>query len=252
MSRRYPLPDLLRGFSVISMVLYHAMYDAATLLHWSVPWYWGLPGQLWQKSISCVFVLVSGFCHGFSRRPLHHAVIVLLCGELVTLVTTLVLPNERIQYGVLTCLGVCGILCTTLRRVSQHLPFSISPAFGLAVSLGMFILTYRVSYGSIGIGSIVLWSLPNSWYSTQFGALWGFPPPGFTSGDYFPILPWFFLYLTGHFLRRQLLQNPGAEPLLLTPQKQTLSKPVLWVGRHSLLIYLLHQPVLMALFYLMT
>ena len=68
----------------------------------------------------------------------------------------------------------------------------------------------------------------------------------FHSSDYFPLIPWMFLYLCGYFLwravghRRRVMEKlkPGFAPLA-------------FLGRHSLLIYLLHQPVLMGVFLLL-
>ena len=72
---------------------------------------------------------------------------------------------------------------------------------------------------------------------------WGFPGPGFVSSDYFSLLPWLLLFWTGYFLYRL---RP-AEPLLPDIRLPGFSA----MGRHSLLIYLLHQPVLYALLVLL-
>ena len=86
----------------------------------------------------------------------------------------------------------------------------------------------------------MLWVLPKILYVGGLATVLGFPAPGFYSSDYFPIFPWFFLYLTGLFAGRMILSRP---PAILERRVPGLS----WVGRHSLLIYLLHQPVAMVL-----
>ena len=85
--------------------------------------------------------------------------------------------------------------------------------------------------------------LPRSWYANLFTAGLGFPGPGFVSSDYFSLLPWLLLFWTGYFLYRL---RP-AEPLLPDIRLPGFSA----MGRHSLLIYLLHQPVLYALLVLL-
>ena len=73
----------------------------------------------------------------------------------------------------------------------------------------------------------------------------GFPDPGFFSGDYFPLFPWIFLYLTGYFLYGMFVKFPEVKKAL------AIHLPVPFLetaGRHSLLLYLLHQPLLMLVF----
>ena len=66
----------------------------------------------------------------------------------------------------------------------------------------------------------------------------GFPMPGFWSTDYFSLLPWYAWFLCGYFLREGF-RRAGLE------ERLQLQVPVLaWMGRHSLPIYLAHQPVL--------
>ena len=69
----------------------------------------------------------------------------------------------------------------------------------------------------------------------------GFPPADCYSTDYFSLLPWCFLFLTGYFLRRvQLDRQARPERDIRLPVFSTL-------GRHSLLIYLVHQPLVFGL-----
>ena len=229
-SARRELPDALRGFSLCSMILYHGMWDLVFLAGVSAPWYLGLPGFLWQQSICWCFILLSGYCHALGRRHWQRGLLLIGCGALIRLVTAVVLPAAPIRFGVLTLLGLSTLLLTALRPLFDR----ISPPAGLIGSFLLFALSYRVPQGSFaGI------ALPLSLYRNQATALFGFPPASFVSSDYFSLLPWFFLFLTGAFffaLRR------GAEPVRMRPV------PLLsWMGRHSLVIYLLHQPVLYGL-----
>ena len=69
----------------------------------------------------------------------------------------------------------------------------------------------------------------------------GFPFPGFRSTDYFSLVPWLFLFLTGYFLFRLTGQRLAAAPDL------GRCVPLEALGRRSLLVYMLHQPVLYGL-----
>ena len=93
--------------------------------------------------------------------------------------------------------------------------------------------------GWLGLGPFRL-MLPTWLYSTRLLTPLGFPYPGFRSSDYFPMLPWFFLYLCGYFLGGVFADHPRWQRPL------TRSLPVLdAIGRKALPIYLLHQPLCM-------
>ena len=83
-------------------------------------------------------------------------------------------------------------------------------------------------------------ALPAGLYSTRLLTPLGFPYPGFRSSDYFPLLPWFFLYLCGYFLGGIVAAHPRWQRPL------TRNVPALGaVGRKALPIYLIHQPLCM-------
>lgn len=70
--------------------------------------------------------------------------------------------------------------------------------------------------------------------------IFGFPPEDFFSGDYFSLVPWMFLYLSGYFLYDIVIEKKSFQKLM-----EVRIKPLEWIGRRSLLIYLLHQPVVL-------
>ena len=74
----------------------------------------------------------------------------------------------------------------------------------------------------------------------------GLQYPGFSSADYFPLMPWLFLFLVGTVFGGWCL-NHRENKVLTAP----LPTPLTFLGRHSLLIYVLHQPVLFGLSYLL-
>ena len=83
-----------------------------------------------------------------------------------------------------------------------------------------------------------LGTLPEGLYRNLLTAYLGFPAPNFFSTDYFSLIPWFFLFLTGYFLHR--LAGEGAlERLRRLPDCPPLST----LGRWSLPVYMAHQPV---------
>lgn len=231
---RVRLLDGLRGFSLISMVAYHTMYDLVYMFGLDAPWYRRLPGYLWQQSICWVFILVAGASLHYGGHRWRHAITVLACAAVLTLITALAMPAMLIQFGVLHMLGFSMLLAAVLQGPLRR----VRPAVGLAVSGALFLLLKTLPRGAIGFLDWPLLSLPQSWYSTGFLFPIGLPGPGFFSSDYFPLFPWAFLFFAGYF-GWALVKDKAAPARPAAPGKN----PLEWLGRHSLPVYMAHQPV---------
>ena len=235
----YGLLDTVRGVCILSMVAYHGMYDLVDIFGLPSAWYTGLPGYIWQQSICWTFILLSGMCWQLSRRHVKRGLLLVGCGAAITLITWLVMPSQRILYGVLNLLGLSALLLIPLDKVFRKIPAWA----GLVGALLLFALSKNVARGSLGFEGLVLCRLPRWLYATDLLAVVGFPSPSFWSTDYFPLLPWFFLFCAGYFLWSLLDKSPRAKELL-----RPGLRPLSFLGRHSLVIYLIHQPALMAVF----
>ena len=230
---RYALLDELRGLDLVSMMLYHACWDMMFLFGIWMDWYIGWPGRLWQQSICWVFILLSGFCVPLGHRTLKRCAQVFAAGALVTVVPVLLIPEDVVLFGVLTLLGSAMGITALLEKALRKIP----PAVGAVVSVALFGLTYHAQLGYLGFGDgWVL--LPRFLYQNLFTAYLGFYPEGFFSTDYFPLVPWLFLFWVGFFLHH-LVGRERMEPL-----RRSICQTLGWLGRHSLVVYLLHQPVL--------
>ena len=230
---RYALLDELRGLDLISMILYHACWDLMFLFGIWMDWYAGRTGQLWQQSICWVFILLSGFCVPFGHHTLRRGATVFGAGALVTAVTLFFMPEARVVFGVLTLLGSAMLLTGLLEPLLKKVP----PAVGLAASALLFALTCHVEEHFLGFGRFRL-ALPDGLYANNFTAFLGFYPDGFYSADYFPLIPWLFLFWAGYFLHGII----GRKHMELL--RHSVCPPLGWMGRHSLVLYLLHQPAI--------
>ena len=235
----YGLLDTVRGLCILSMVAYHGMYDLVDIFGLPSAWYTGLPGYIWQQSICWTFILLSGMCWQLSRHHVKRGLLLVGCGAAISLITWLAMPSQRILYGVLNLLGLSALLLIPLDKLFRKVPAWA----GLGGALLLFALTKNVSRGSLGFEGLVLCQLPSWLYVTDLLAVAGFPSPGFWSTDYFPLLPWFFLFCAGYFLWGLLSQSEWAKERLASGVR-----PLSFLGRHSLVIYLAHQPVLMGVF----
>ena len=241
-------PDVLRGLTVVSMVLFHGMWDAVFLFGLNAPWYTSLPGYLWQQSICWTFILLSGFCFRLGSRPLRRGLQVSALGLLVTAVTVLFMPEDRVVFGVLTCIGACMLLTAGMEKAAGEKSGIQASAAGLAVSAVLFFLTRNINAGWLGFERFLIAPLPAGLYRNLLTAFFGFPAPDFYSTDYFSLIPWWFLYLCGYFLYGIWQEKKRTS----TKKKESRQEEVpcllrmfRWIGRRALLIYALHQPVLM-------
>ena len=234
--QRYSLLDSIRGITLLSMILYHGAWDLVYLYHVKWDWYRGNGAYLWQQSICWTFIFLSGFCWSFGRRHLRRGLMVFGGGMLVTIVTLVLMPENRVVFGVLTLIGSCMLLMILLDKGLQKVPAGM----GALLSSLLFVFTRNVNRGYLGFENWNLLKLPENWYQNMGTAYLGFPSFDFYSTDYFSLIPWLFLFVTGYFGSRIFREKNW----MSWPVFGVDVKPFSFVGRHSLLLYLLHQPVL--------
>ena len=225
MSKRIWELDALRGLALLGMMGIHFVYDLVDLFgvwNWQQPaWY-----LFFKNNYGAVFFLISGISVTLGSRPVKRGAQVFLCGFLCTGVTLGMYllgfagKGIIIYMGVLQCLGLCMMLWPLFRRC----PDWALTALGLAMTIaGWYLRTQAFPF----------------WLLTPLG----FAPYGFTSSDYFPLLPNFGYFLLGAVAGKRAYAGRKS----LFPRENPPLGLFQWLGRHSLMIYLLHQPVLAAI-----
>lgn len=223
---RYTVLDIIRGIALINMILYHAIWDIINIFGVNVPLFNSQFGLFWQQSICITFILLSGFCSAFAKRNFKNGITVLICSVIITIVTALFMPDTIILFGILSLLGSCMIIAALLGNILKKLnPYIVF--FSLLI---LFLITKN---------------LPEIFGNSLFTAYLGFPPNNFISNDYFPLIPWIFLYFNGYYLYYILIRTNSLKFL-----SAVRCKPLEFLGRHSLIIYMLHQPVIYFILYL--
>lgn len=236
--RRYALLDTIRGAAMGNMIAYHAVWDLVYLCGMDWAWYRGYGAYFWQQAICWTFLLLSGFCQQLGWHRIRRGLVISASGALVSAVTAIVVPEGRIIFGVLTLIGCCTLLAAALDRWLSR----CRPGVGLTVCGVLFVVTKAVPHGFLGLLDWQMWRLPDGWYANLATAFLGFPPNDFYSADYFPLLPWVFLFFAGYFLFG-LVEKHGWLDRLAGGNLPLFS----WMGRHSLAVYLVHQPILYGL-----
>ena len=153
--------------------------------------------------------------------PLQNPFIALAGGLLITVVTAVAMPGQLITFGILHFFGCCMLLYAAAHRLLEKIPV----AFGATVSFLMYFVTRNLYYTVTGV--------PHSFLLFALGFR-----TGHSSADYYPMIPWIFLFLAGGFLGRLFARGTVPDVFKKDPV------PALsWLGRHTMIIYLLHQPV---------
>lgn len=231
--------DFLRGLAVIAMIVFHFLFDLNLFASYSFDLHsglWFLVGRF--AAFTFIFLVGLSLTISYSKakqqlpreklfaKYLWRGLRIFFLGMLITIFTFLFFPQATIWFGVLHLIGFSIILaCFFIPFKRLNLFFAF--AFILA---GLFISTVRFDWPWL------LWL--------------GFYPSGLYTFDYYPLLPWFGIVLLGLYAGKSLYpkaqrtQKPGdlsgTQPI----------KALCFLGRHALVIYFLHQPILVALLYL--
>lgn len=217
--------DALRGACILAMIAVHFVYDLVEL-YALVPWTYPRWFAFVKDWGGVVFFLLSGVCATLGSRSSRRGLVVLACGMVCSLATLAMylmkLSGKEIiiYFGVLHCLGACMLLWGLLGK----LPTPGLAALGAALAvLGLLLRGREFSFP---------WLIPL-----------GLVPADFASSDYFPLLPNLGFFLLGAVTGRTVYR----EKRTLLPkvsENAPLVRFLCFWGRHSLLVYLLHQPVL--------
>ena len=280
-SKRYAIIDNIRGLILISMIIYHIIWDIVYIFEKDWLWFKSDLGFVWQQSICWGFIFLAGFCWQLGRDKLKRGLITFGAGAVVSLVTIIAMPENAVRFGVLTLIGSCTLLMIIFDKAFKKINTIGGLTAALLVSFAIFTVTRNVNDGNLGFGGLRLIWLPQEWYANLFTAYIGFPTREFVSSDYFAIFPWVFLFQTGYFLysiidkkyRINLNNKPSSSKKVMknvskakqnndeisVEQKQKFvdwvcdfKLPVIeWLGRHSLIVYMLHQPVVYGILWLL-
>jgi len=232
--------DFLRGIAVVSMIGFHFAYD---LKHFSI-----IDSKLYSgyviyaaAFIAAIFLLLAGvsltISYSKAKEKLTKKEIkikyikrgseVFLLGMVITVISLIVLPELFVIFGVLHCIGISIIF---------SIPF----------------IKYRLAnlfLGFLFIGFGLY--LKNFTFDFNFLVAFGFLPHLFSSIDYFPIFPWFGVVLVGIAIGNFAFPNAKRRFSIRDFSENYFVKGLCFVGRHSLLIYFLHQPILIGLIFIL-
>lgn len=207
--------DFLRGIGLLLMIYFHIIYDMKELFQYNVVYEAGINYYI-GKAAGTVFIFSSGISCFLSRSNIKRSFKILAIALLISLVTHLYNPDLGVKFGILHFLGVSILLATIIKKIH---PF-------LLIVSGICITVLKDFLPSLTLPYDYLFPL-------------GISGPGFVSSDYYPLVPWFGVFLFG-LAAGKILYVFKKSIFGFTARGNILNV----AGRNTLWIYLLHQPVI--------
>jgi len=226
MPKRILWIDVIRGISILAMVTFHFAFDlmyfgfAKPDLIYQPDW------RLFEQMIAFSFLFIAGLSLSIAHRSwinwksfFRRYGVTAICAVLISIVTFILFDNDMIRFGILHAISVSGLIGLLLLKLN---------------SLSLFLLAVLIFFFNLFIPQPLEGDYFWQWliYTTETA----------NSLDYRPILPWITPFILGmasyqFFKKWDLLERGNTtdhnELLILS-----------WLGRNSLIIYLMHQPIL--------
>ncbi len=243
---RFDELDAARGVAILMMILFHTLFDLYYFTMYPV----NIRDGFWRYfalATGSLFLFIAGLSlsvsHARAKRAyagdvwapariaekfLVRGAGIFLCGMLITVVTWVLVPQSFIIFGILHLIGIS---------------IMISPLF------------FRFRERNILIGAAIFLAGILLWIPPLYGPFWllwiGIHPASFSTLDYYPLFPWLGVVLIGLGTGERIY--PGGERAFPTPRIPKPARiPLTFLGRHSLLVYLLHQPVILFILHVLT
>ena len=232
--------DFLRGIALIMMLFMHMSWDfryefcVPVFSYLEANWFWSFVHPV----IVVLFVGVSGICSTFSRSNVKRGLKILAATLALDIGTLLIYKVTGIEcliiFNVLAVL-TCGIFLYALIQFIESKtgvnPMIVNLVMGL---IGLYIVICGCDIGYMNYSTDNLLFIPI-----------GFDIEGAPyMADYMPLFPWLGVFLIGCVVGRTCYKDKKTLFAGKGKVMSAISRPVEFIGRHSLIIYLSHQPVI--------
>lgn len=215
--------DFLRGIALIFMVYFHVIYDLREFFNYPVSYASGINFYI-GKASALLFMLISGISCSLSKNNINRGLKVLGAALIITIATHLYNPDYGVKFGILHFLGISMLFYPLFSKINKYILIILGTAI---ILLGSFLskVTVTVDYlFPIGLTS-----------------------SSFISSDYYPLIPWFGVFLYGTALGN-LLYTKRQSLFTISLENNMISK----AGRKTFLLYLVHQPLIILMLFLLS
>ena len=243
LKKRFWEVDSLRGLAIVMMVTFHFVFDLDYFgiysFNISSGFWW-----LFARITAFIFIFLVGvsLSLSYSRttllnnygtekklflKYLKRGLKIFSYGLIITIASWIFIREGFIVFGILHLIGLAIIFeYVFIKRTYTNLLLGI-----IFIAAGIYLTGFRFDFYSL------LWL--------------GFTPNNFYTVDYFPILPWLGVVSIGLFFGNMLYKNYIRQFKLPDLSNYRLIKASDFLGRHSLLIYFIHQPIIITLLYIL-
>lgn len=227
--------DFIRGIAIILMIIFHLIVDLKEFYAYNLDYFGGF-WYLEGKFSAILFMLICGVSSTLGRSSTLHGYKVFMWSMVLTAVTYVYNENCYILFGILHFLGISLLSVRIMRKLS--IPWLL-----------------LVSCATILVGQLFAARFVTNPYLFPIGLM----TSTFVSMDYYPLFPWYGVFLWGLILGKILSTNKKRLGICQVPRMQLESpthlKPfrekIIWLGQHSLVVYLIHQPLLLGFLYIL-
>ncbi|KRS11622.1 hypothetical protein XM53_15205 [Roseovarius atlanticus] len=235
MTERIHAIDLARGLALVAMVIFHLFYDLTMFMVLPSDTMRSIFWQVFASLTAGTFIFIAGIslwlAHGDRVRWRSFAKrlgILVLASFTISIATYLFAPQRFIYFGILHSITLSSLV-------------------------GLLFLRCPIFLGLMVAGFCFL--LPSIYESAIFDRIWllwtGLSQTRPPSMDYEPFFPWFGVFLLGVITARFFnIESLSRDANHLSPAPRAASAMLVFLGRNSLLVYLVHQPLLLALLWI--
>lgn len=238
--------DFLRGVAIILMIAYHFIFDLSFFgvypLNTQSGFLWFFP-----RIIAAIFIFLVGVSlylsytraeilgtftsdRDFLFKYLKRGLWIFSLGLVITLVTWIFIRSEFIIFGILHFIGLTIILAYPFLKNNESHRYMNLAAGLIFIAAGIYLSTFTFNFDWL------LWL--------------GFIPQNLVTVDYFPLLPWLGVVLLGIFSGGVLYRSYQRRFRFPDISAFLPVRVFTFLGRHSLIIYFIHQPILIVVLYL--
>ena len=215
---RFMTLDLLRGLSILLMMVFHLCFDLNHFHFITIDIYTDEFWRYFRWTILTMFIFSSGYTLSLVHRSqpnwhkaLNRSVQLIILSVIISAATYFLFPKTWIYFGVLHFFALASLLALPLVRY---------PKTALVLA---FVIGWGYFQHYLGVNFVYVWLQP----------LLDLPK---RTEDLVPILPWIIPMLVGVFA--------GRYKLLPTLKTRKVYRGLLFMGRHPLMVYMLHQPII--------
>lgn len=233
MNARFWEIDFTRGSALVLMLVSNFVTDLQLFANYTnyYQFWWGF-----ARITAFIFIFLVGLSLNISynrtkqegktnfSKFLKRGIFIFGLGLLITVVTYVAIPEAYIRFGVLHLIGISIILAYPFLKFKKK----------ISLWLGLLLIACGFVLSAMTLNTSAL--------------VWlGLTPAGFASVDYFPLLPWFGVILIGLYFGKMFYA--GGKRTFNANFNLKASNPLCFLGRNTLWIYLIHQPIFIAVLY---